>query len=416
MSAEQGGHTNTYTDPETGKAFNYGVQSYVDYKGAKAFFQRFGIPLQTAVEFGSNTLNVDPNTGKLVPNVTASLPLNSPLGIAALQRYYDVIVPWNDILLPGYWNFPPGNQIPPDLLLPFSDFVKKYNLSDMASIISVVSGQDVNSPDPTLFVVKNFGSTIAEGFLNNTFFDPAPFDNSLLYGNATRLLGKDVLLNTTLIEANRTDHGISLVVEDLRTGVRTSVNAKRLLVASEPSIDNLAPLGLDGQEKAVFSTWSRGFGTVYTAVLKTNFVPDNTSVSFVTPANSTSAPKTYSFSIMWNGAPGYFWLIFSSQKNLTETEAKETILGQVKTLYEGGAFPVIGGSTPDSEVVAISSHSSVGWGQSVEQLKAGFIQDLYALQGHNNTWYTGLLWCPDYSSHVWAFTDTVLPRMLEGID
>jgi hypothetical protein len=409
---EQGGHVNTYTDPETGEAFNYGVQSYIDYKGAKAFFERFGIPLQPNVLFLSDTVNVDPNTGKLVPNVTAAPPLNS--SIAALQKYYDMIVPWNDIMLPGYWNFPPGEQIPADLLLPFSDFVTKYTLEDMAPILAVVSGQNINTPNPTLFVVKNFGATVVEGFLNNTFFDPVPFNNSLLYGDAERLLGDDVVLTSTVVEANRSDYGISLVVEDLQTGRKTLVSAKRLLVASEPSIHNLAVLALDEQEKAVFSTWS--YGTVYTAVLKTNLIPDNTSVSFVTPANSASAQKPYSFSITWNGASGYFWIIFGAEENLSESEAKEAIIAEMKTLYDGGAFPPIGSSTPSSEVVAISNHSSVVWGQSVEQLKAGFVQDLYALQGHKDTWYTGGLWCPDYSSNVWAFTDTVLPKLLEGID
>jgi hypothetical protein len=409
---KQGGHVNTYTNPETGEAFNYGVQSYIDYKGAKAFFERFGIPLQPNVLFSSNTVIVDPSTGSLVPNVTAAPPLNS--SVAALQKYYDVIVPWNDIMLPGYWNFPPGDQIPADLLLPFSDFVRKYNLEDMAPIILVVSGQEIDTPNLTLYVVKNFGATVVEGFLNNTFFDPVPFNNSLLYGDAERLLGDDVVLTSTIVEAKRSKHGISLVVENLRTGMRTQVFAKRLLVASPPSIENLAVLGLDEQEKAVFSTWS--YGTQYTAVLKTNLIPDNTSVSFTTPANTTSAQEPYSLSITWNGVPGYFWIIFGAKENLNASEAKEVILAEMKTLYDGGAFPPIGSSTPSSQVVAISSHSSVGWGQTAEQLKAGFVQDLYALQGHKDTWYTGGLWCPDYSSNVWAFTDTVLPKILKGMN
>ncbi len=79
---------------------------------------------------------------------------------------------------------------------------------------------------------------------------------------------------------------------------------------------------------------------------------------------------------------------------MNETEATEAILGEMATLYSGGSFPPIGSSTPSSEVVAISNHSSVSWGQSAEQIKAGFIQDLYALQGHKDTWYTGGLWCP----------------------
>ncbi len=59
----------------------------------------------------------------------------------------------------------------------------------MAPILAVVSGTDINTPNPTLFVVKNFGSPVVEGFLDNTFFDPVPFNNSLLYGKIERLLG-----------------------------------------------------------------------------------------------------------------------------------------------------------------------------------------------------------------------------------
>ena len=71
-------------------------------------------------------------------------------------------------------------------------------------------------------------------------------------------------------------------------------------------------------------------------------------------------------------------------------------------------------------MVSISNHSQVTWGQSVEQVRDGFLTDLYALQGYRDTWYTGGLWCPDYSSNVWAFTrnaesprnDTVLLKYL----
>jgi len=405
-----GGHANTYSDSNTKGAFNYGVQSYIDYKGAKAFFQRFGIPLQPNVLFDSNYISVDPSTGAILPVPVP--PLISNASIAALQKYYALIVPWNDITLPGYWNFPAGDQIPADLLLPFVDFVAKYGLEDMAPILSIVSGQSISTRNPTLYVVRNFGGPVVEGFLNNSFFDPNPFDLSILYSDAARLLGSDLVLNSTVVSSKRHDHGISLVVEDSRTGIQTHLNAKRLLIASQPSLDNLAVFGLDEQEKAVFSTWS--YGTVYTAVLKTNLVPDNTSVTFTTPANSTST-KPYNFSITWNGISEYFWLIFGAQKNLSDNQVKEAIVSEMTTLYEGGAFPPIGSSRPSSEVVAISNHSSVTWGQSVEQLKAGFVQDLYALQGHKHTWYTGGLWCPDYSSNVWAFTDTVIPRLLENL-
>lgn len=367
--------------------------------------------MQPNVLFLSDTDNVDPTTGKIV-----TLPPAPPFSdtIAAIQKYYNIILPFNDILLPAYWNFPTKDKIPADLLLPFSEFVTKYGLEAMDPILLVVSGQSITSTKPTLYTVQNFGTPVVEGFLNNTFFDPAPFNNSLLYGDAARLLDNDVLFSSTITKGHRSKHGVSLVVENLKTGKKILVFAKTLLVAAPPSIENLGVLGLDKQEKAVFSSWS--YATVYTAVLKTNLIPDNTSIAFVTPANSTAAPKPYSFGITYNGVPGYFWIIFFSEVSMTEEGAKEAIVDQTLTLYNGGAFPPIGSSIPIAEVVAISNHSTVTWSQSAKQLEAGFIQKLYALQGHKNTWYTGGLWCPDYSSNVWAFTDTVLPRLLKTLD
>ena len=324
-----------------------------------------------------------------------------------------MIVGWNDLVLPGYWNFPSGDQIPPDLLLPFPEFVSKYGIADMAPILAVVSGIDINTPFPTMYVVKNFGSPVVLGFLNNTFFDPLPFNNSLLYEKAGHLLGDDVKLTSTVVEAVRSNNGVRLTVEDHRTGARTLVLAKRLLVASEPSVSNLAVLGLDKQEEAVFSQWA--YGPFFTAVLKTNLIPDNTSVSLMAPANSTTGAKPYGLNIVWNGVSGYFWILFGPGETLNGDEAKEAILAQMKILAGSGDFPPIGSNIASSEVVSISNHSGVSWGFSAQQYKAGIVHDLYALQGHKDTWYTGGSWCPDYSSNVWAFTDTILPKLCEAM-
>lgn len=109
---------------------------------------------------------------------------------------------------------------------------------------------------------------------------------------------------------------------------------------------------------------------------------------------------------------------------LTKTSLPRVINKDVVILGGGtsGTYAVRGqelwhgdGPRPRSAVVAVANHSTAPWGQSAEQVQAGFVTDLYALQGHRHTWKTGGLWCSDYSSNVWAFTDTVLPRLVVGI-
>jgi hypothetical protein len=77
------------------------------------------------------------------------------------------------------------------------------------------------------------------------------------------------------------------------------VLAKRLIVTPRPSIDKLKALEFDDREKEIFGTF--GNGTVYTAVLKTNLIPDNTTISFTIPANSTGSPRTYRYGLTWYG-------------------------------------------------------------------------------------------------------------------
>ncbi|KAH8898824.1 FAD/NAD(P)-binding domain-containing protein [Thozetella sp. PMI_491] len=402
-----GGHTNTFDDPETGVALNYGVQTYMNYMGAVPFFERFNIPLQAVVRFTSETVYVDPFTGNVVPNVTAPPPISD--SINALQRYLEVIAPWDDIMLPGYWNFPSGDDIPADLLLPWVDFVAKYNLSDAAPVLARVAGISITSPLPALYAVMNFGTPVVESYVNNSFFNPVPFNNSLVYGRSAQLLGSDVKLGTTVVQANRTDNGVSLIVKD-QAGVETIVRAKRILFAAHPSLKNLEPFGVDDQETAVFSTWANK--TSYAAMVKTNVIPDNTSITFTT--NST-VPRPYSFNIGWLGASRYLRVLFSAKQATTADEMKAYVTGEILMMAASGDFPTVDGEAPYAEIVALSDHSGVAWDQTVEQLQAGFMQQLYALQGHQSTWYTGGLWCPDYTSNVWAYTDTVLPRLLESI-
>jgi hypothetical protein len=184
--------------------------------GAKAFFERFDIPLQGLIRWPSQTVYVDPHIGKVVPSPTNPPSTNS--SIDAIKSYGAVIEPWQDFLLPGYWNFPPGDEIPEDLLLDFPDFIQKYNLSDAAHVFAYVAGIDVKAVRPTLYDVMNFGTHIVDGYLGDTFFNPVSFNNSLIYGKSEELLGRDVMLTTTIVKASRSDNGVRLVIKDHSTG------------------------------------------------------------------------------------------------------------------------------------------------------------------------------------------------------
>ncbi|KAJ7215421.1 hypothetical protein GGX14DRAFT_57856 [Mycena pura] len=401
-----GGNVNTYNDPVTGTAINYGVEAYIDYGPAKDFFARFDVPTQPVVQFATNTTYVDAATGTLLSNITVP-PVADQL--AALQTYLTVVEQYTPYLLPGYWDFPPGDAIPADMLLPWADFEAKYGVQDMYPIHDLIDGGGAPNAT-TLYVMMDFNQPVVAGYLDGTMFDPRPFNNSILYGRAQEFLGADVHFSSQVVHTSRTDAGVSVLVRD-DAGTTTLITAPRLLASFQPTAANLAALAADAAETDVFSTFATA--ALFVGVVRTNFIPENTSVSFV-PA--TDAPP-YSVVVDWSGTSGLSEIIFVSaaQPLYTEAQAKQAVVDAFTTLLTAGTFAPPAGAEASIEIVAFAEHAGVGFDQSVEMLEQGFIQQMYALQGRRSTWWTGALWCPGYSSNVWAFTDTVLPKLLEGL-
>lgn len=50
---------------------------------------------------------------------------------------------------------------------------------------------------------------------------------------------------------------------------------------------------------------------------------------------------------------------------------------------------------------------------SAEAITEGFIQDLYGLQGHRSTWYTGAGWSVQYTTILWAYNEVLFTKLLE---
>jgi hypothetical protein len=413
VTRRQGGHTDTFTDPETGTTINYGVQTYVDYGPARAFFERFNISTQPTVNFAATQCYLSDSDGTNATYYYPTVPA-FPDELAAMQKYLVAIQNYTDYLLPGYWNFPPGDQIPEDFLLLWPEFEAKYGIQDMEPLVNLIAGVDGRPDELALYTIMNFPETIPQGFLDNTFFDPLPLNLSILYGRAQDLLSTDLYLQSNILSANRSDGGASLLVQSV-DGAKTLFKAKTLLVSAQPSLKNLAGLNLDEHELSIFSTWSPSAS--FASVVKTNIVPENTTFFFV-PDSAAGAALPYNFQIYWMGVPNYYRVLFNSQRipSYTPAEAQAAILAGFQKVADAGTF----GQTTDgqeaySEIAAFADHSTVKYNQTVEMLKDGFMQDLYGLQGYMGTWYTGDLWCPDYSSQVWAFTDTVLPKLVASL-
>jgi hypothetical protein len=441
--AHLGGHTSTYVVPEANTTLDYGVQSYLPYGPAIDFFARFGIGHQPFAAKRLIGVNVNVENGERLDDYS---PPNINDTNEAFQRWIKIVSQYETLLEPDYWNFPQPSDIPADFLVPFEEFAKTNQLEAAIPRILTISGVGYGGVRNllTFDIIQAFGASLTQGMLQShahlrwkthrstynssyiyansttvdmldgTFFRPEGY-NGLVYERALELLRSDVLLSSTVLEAKRTSTDIELSVEQGDT--RYLIKARRVLYTAPPSLRNLAAFQADEKEVAVFSTMKED--AEFVGVIHAPGIPENFSITYLP---STTVPSNqlalkdwpYSLRLDSTGPSGLnlFRVIFGANYTLTSTEFEELVKKSVQDVQATG---VVAG-TCEVEFMALSDHTRPLWKQSAEQLKAGFVQDLYALQGYRNMWYTGYAWCTPYSSTVWACVDRLLPKILADLD
>jgi hypothetical protein len=391
-----GGHTQTYTDPATGGRVDIGVIVWHDLPLVHQWFQRFGIPLEKATFDlpGMQSLAVDYRTGK---PVTGYVPPDPSAALAAygaqLARY-----PYLEA------GFELPDPVPPDLLLPFGDFVRKYRLDAAVNLIFNF-GQGLGDilRQPTLYVMKNFGLDILRN-LQVGFLTTSRHDNGELYRKAQAELGADALLGSRVVLTQRDALGYAHVVVQTPAGLKI-IRARKLLVTIPPKLTNLVGFDLDATETLLFGQFRNS--AYYTGVLRNTGIPDNLSVNNIgqdTPYHLPALPGVYAISP--TGLPGLHNVKYGSPVQLPEAQVRADIVAAVRRLRTAGTLPT---TTPNFAVFA--SHSPFELTVPTAAIQAGFYRRLYGLQGHNRTFYTGAAFHTHDSSLLWQFTEALLARI-----
>lgn len=407
---------NTYIDPKSGAAYDYGVEAFLALGNATNFFDRFNIAMAPLSQTNVTTEYIDFITGELV-NLT--LP-SFPDQVAAMQNFLSVVEPWTDYLQPGYWNFPAPADIPPDFLIPYGDFITKYNLQDAIPLIYESTGLGLGNMtrSTTMFELQAFGTYMAQTMLGQLpAFHPASGGNQALYNAIENDLGEDVLYNSMVIDSWRTDFGVFLTVQNQQTNQITLITARQLLVAIEPTASNMAPLDLDANEQSVLSQFT--YTNEFTGILNNTAFAPPMSYSNMPAA---SAPNNYQIlpnrsflnSITYMGADNLFHVIIVGNDTLDAAGAKALAQENFDTLLSAGrlAEPANG---QQLEWVAFSTHGPMHARVTPEQVQAGFIQDLYALQGQRSTWWTGGAFACNFQTTLWEFDETLIPKILANL-
>lgn len=400
--AQFGGHTSTYHVPNTNTTIDFGVQGYGDVEVIRDHFARFDIPMVhmelSETGFGIPTY-VDFRNGEVVDNFTFSRDFT---GYRAQSEKYPYL----------YYSTRLPDPVPEDLLLPFGEFLAKYDLqNETYNLFYNLEGLGDFLSQTTLYVLR---------YLNQEYLqilDPvhpralvtARRYNQELYDKAQAELGDDALVDSHVLTAFRDESGVRVIVSTPK-GVRVII-ADKLLVSIPPLTSNMEPFGLDGTERSLFSKFANSgwyVGLVRASGLPENFAYQNTRPD--TPFNLPQLPALYQMSP--TVIPDIYLVRYGSISWMSDEAVKADMLRTFDRVRASvlGNYP---GAFEPAEMLAYSTHYPFSLNVPPEDIAAGFYNKLDDLQGHRSTWYTGAAILSHATGALWNFTDHLVDRMYE---
>lgn len=411
-----GGHVNTYYDPVSGEFFDFGVLIYENTTVVSQFFASLNV--STALpSIGSSTgIYADYKSGKAV-EIPASLAWSNETEVGAALVEYASLLEQYPYLSNGF-DLP--SPIPEDLLLPWGEFVDKYNLAALSYTVYLYAEGIGNILDQTtLYVMKYVSLELVHVLLGEadapTFVASASNGNQELYDQALKQLGSDALLSSVSTAIRRQDDGVSVDVYSNATGQSTTIRAKQLLIAVQPTLSNIQSLGLDitVDETSLLKQFHNSY--YWNAVVKADGTPSDIGgyyfVDLDAPYAIPALPGLYSFSAV-AGTSDLFTAYFASPFYLPDDEVKLAMLSDVTKTLTANGYNLTGAS----EILAFDNHSPFSLTVSADSIRDGFYGKVNALQGTKSTWWTGAAWQAQDSSQIWNWTEySLLPKILASL-
>lgn len=395
------------------------MQVYFPYLNALGFITRFNLTLVPGLAPRGNTTTryVDFSTG--LPSAYTGP--NSSLQQAATLNFYNALISNNytSLIEPGFWNLPPGPEIPEDLLLPIGAFAQKYNATAALSRIWSAVGGGVGSrgnftSQLTLTVLQSFSPAWIKVYLGSPIYHIQD-GNQRLYNAIAAMLGNDVLLTSTVTASSRNATGVELLVST-PSGMKLII-AKKLLLAIPPTRETLIPFDLNANETQHFSRPQ--YGRYHTALISHPSLPRGVELTNVPPSSNVTeepvleTPYILSLSSYGNDS-SLSGLGTSGNPYASYTPGAGAALAErnLQAMADAGTVHDLGGKS--MEIVEWSDHQAGGYGVSAQEMRGGWMERMYSLQGVRSTWFTGNAIAVDFSTVLWGFNDDLLERMFKA--
>ena len=403
-----GGHAETYIDSQSKFPINLGVVVFPQTQITKDYFARFDIPL---VPYGESSTPVPVTYIDFSTGTPVDFDPPAEEDVAAAFQGYTVQLDKYPAVQAGFnLTYPVAS----DLLLPFGEFLNKYNISAMIPTVFIYNqGYAPILNISTLYMLKYLNANELASF-EKGFLTVASHSTGDLYTNILAHLGSSVLLNTTILAMNRSSpSAVKIVVRTTNNHRPKLIIAKRLLSTPPPQPAQLTNYDLSPNETFLFSQFfANGY---YVAVLNNTGLPPSKSYTSANPLNppydTPHLPGIYSVSP--TGASDLVEVFYGSPHPIPIPDVQADILTKVKRL---AISQNLTSSAPDPNIVAFTAHTPFNLMVSNEAIASGFYDKLYALNGQRNTWYNGAAWQTQDSNEIWEFTEGfVLPGLLASL-
>ncbi|KAE8420445.1 hypothetical protein BDV36DRAFT_293333 [Aspergillus pseudocaelatus] len=394
-----GGHTETLY-LHNNQYIDYGVVGVFNDELSRNYLKRLGVDHKPLLPSTQTTKYINFRTGKKVPPPPGTLSI-----LQAAETYRGAIEKFS-YLKDGLYSLP--DPVPEELLQPFGNFVEKTGIEDVLQfVMTFAHGAGDLLQTPLLLVLQLCGIPQIDSLFHGGYMTPKDGMYEV-YKRASKILGSDVLYKSSVIETERSGSGIKVVVRDAN-GARKLIKAKQLLITFVPTLKSLKRFDLTTTESSLFQKWD--WVNYYVAVVNNTGIPNTMTLVNADPDNSPgSLPlPPFELELQYAGADGYFVSKIVGNRTLTALKAKDLVLSDIRRMGTAGTFP--GG---DPEIVVFGDHTPTTVSVSNVDIRDGFYRKLYALQGTKNTFYTGLAFCSDYSSLLWAYTETVIREMMSS--
>ncbi|KAL4888825.1 hypothetical protein BDV59DRAFT_210947 [Aspergillus ambiguus] len=394
--ARLGGHSETLYLPD-GRYVNYGVEGYFNNNITRDFFAQLNVEHKPLLPSTLIKHHIDFTTGEKVP------PEKDGLGLIVAARLYRRSIEQFDYLSTGPFNLP--NPMPEALLRPFREFVKQHKLDKALAIIFTFTHVVGNLLDtPLIYVIQSFGIPHIDALLGGGYIRPKN-GTDVLFDKAVNYIDDlNIFYESIVSRARRDCDSVELVIETA-DGTEKYIRAKKLLITFPPTLSNLRGFDLRQEELALFTKWT--YNSYYATAIANTGIPDNIDVVNTNPSNPGKLPLSpLQWELEYSGVPGYFMSKVVGDANFTAEDAKQMIISDIRRMGTAGTYDI-----KDPRIAAFASHSPEPLMVSVDNIRDGFYEKLYSLQGQQSTYYTGYTFCTDYSTPLWNYTRSVLDMM-----